>query len=113
MTQPKRKRPKSKRVNISVREKWKQILDSVTKEEVPVAVLEAITVNLKDGTIVKIDIRELLEDGLDAEEIEEQLNDRLDKLDDYIQDVDFFVNIDAIAKTVQPVTDGILKDLLN
>lgn len=111
MPLPKRKRPKSKKVNISVREKWKQILDGVSKEEVPVAVLDAITVNLKDGTIVKIDIRELLEDGLDPVEIEEQLNERLEKLDDYITDVDFFVSIDAIAETVQPVTDDILKRL--
>ena len=28
-----------------------------------------------------------------------------------IKDVDFFINIDSVAKTVQPVTDDILKNL--
>lgn len=110
--QPKRPRQlKSKRINTSDREKWNQILKDITKDEIPVTVLKSVVVNLKDGTEVEIDVLELLEEGLDPEEIEFQLNSRLKKMDDIIRDVDFFIDIDSVKNAVQPMTDKILKDL--
>lgn len=101
----------SKRINIDARERWKSILKSVTKDEVPVALIKSVTVNLIDGTQVEIDVLELLEQGYDTDEIESMLNSRLKKLDEIIKDVDFFINVDSVASTVQPVTDDILKNL--
>jgi hypothetical protein len=66
---------------------------------------------LIDGTRVEINILDLLDEGYANQEIEEMLNTRLKKLDEIIKDVDFFINIDSVAKTVQPVTDDILKNL--
>lgn len=101
----------SKRINVDSRDRWKQILKTVAKEEVPVNMIQMVTVNLIDGSKVEVDILELLDEGYPNSEIEEMLNDRLKKLDDIIRDVDFFINIDTVAKTVQPVTDDILKNL--
>lgn len=101
----------SKRINIDARERWKSILKSVTKDEVPVSLIKSVTVNLIDGTQVEINVLELLEQGYDTDEIENMLNSRLKKLDEIIKDVDFFINIDSVASTVQPVTDNILKNL--
>ena len=64
-----------------------------------------------DGTQVEIDVLELLDQGYDTDEIENMLNSRLKKLDEIIKDVDFFINVDSVASTVQPVTDDILKNL--
>lgn len=101
----------SKRINIDPRERWKSILKGVTKDEVPVALIKSVTVNLIDGTQVEIDVLELLRQGYDTDEIESMLNSRLKKLDEIIKDVDFFINVDSVASTVQPVTDDILKNL--
>lgn len=112
--QPKKKlpkKPKSKRINVSAREKWVKILKDVEKNEIPVTCLEALQVNLKDGTTVMIDITELLSEGMSPDEVEEQINEKLTKLDYVIHDVDFFVNIDQVAKTIQPITDEFLKNL--
>ena len=106
-----RKKPQSKRINIDSRDRWKSILKTVSKDEVPVAMIQTVTVNLIDGTRVEIDIRELIAEGYDNDEIESMLNNRLKKLDEIIKDVDFFINIDSVASTVQPVTDDILKNL--
>ena len=38
-------------------------------------------------------------------------NDKLENLDSYIENVDFYVSIDEVAKLVQPMTDLLLKDL--
>ena len=66
--------------------------------------------NLVDGTQVTVDIDELLSEGYNSDEIEVMLNSRLKKLDEIIRNVDIYVNVDSVAKTVQPVTDSILKN---
>jgi hypothetical protein len=104
------RKKQSKRINIDSRERWKSILKTVTKDEVPVALIQTVTVNLIDGTQVDVDITELLKDGYSPDEIEVMLNTRLAALDNVIKDVDFFINVDSVAKTVQPVTDDILKN---
>jgi uncharacterized protein YjaG (DUF416 family) len=105
------RKPKSKRINVDARDRWKQILKTVSKDEVPVSLLEKIHVNLIDGSKVEIDILQLLEEGMHADDIKDELNNRLKKMDEIIKDVDFFISIETVAKTVQPVTDDILKSL--
>lgn len=102
---------KSKRINLSVKDRWEQILSDVDKPEVPVTVLERMMVHLIDGSKVDIDIIELLSIYKDPEAIEEYLNMKLTELDHLILDVDYFVNIDMVAKTVQPETDRLLSRL--
>jgi hypothetical protein len=106
------RKARSKRINVDVKARWKQILKTVSKEEVPISLLDAVNVNLIDGTTVQIDIVQLLSEGHDPDEIKDELNERLKQMDEIIKDVDFFISIENVAKTVQPVTDNILKDLL-
>jgi len=112
MTLPKKPRKsKSKKINVNARQKWEQILKSVTKEEVPVELLESLTVNLIDGTNVQVDIKDLLDSGRDPRDIEDHINQRLTELNDMIVDVDFFISIDKVSEVVLPMTNKILKDL--
>jgi len=112
MTLPKKPRkPKSKKINVSVRQQWESILKTVTKEEVPVELLESLTVNLLDNTKVNINIRELLEEGKKPRDIERLINSKLEALDNLIVDVDFFICIDSVAKTISPMTDKVLKNI--
>jgi hypothetical protein len=106
------RKPRSRRINVDVKARWKAILKTVSKEEVPISLLEAVNVNLIDGSTVQIDISQLLSEGQDPDEIKDVLNDRLKRMDEIIKDVDFFISIDNVAKTVQPITDDILRDLL-
>ena len=61
--------------------------------------------------MVEVDILQLLAEGQDPDEIKDELNDKLRKMDEIIKDVDFFISIETVAKTVQPITDDILKHL--
>jgi hypothetical protein len=107
-----RKGPRHKRLKITRKDKWERILNDVDKTQVPITCLESIDVNLKDGTIVRIDIIELLEvDGQDPDEVEQSINSRLDSMGDIIRDVDFYINLDKVADTITPLTDELLKDL--
>jgi hypothetical protein len=110
--EPKKPRkPKSKRLNLNRKDQWEKLLKEVNKEQVPIGVLRYITVNLKDGTSVDVNIAEMLEEGEDPEVVEKLINKKLHDLDDIIQDVDFHISVDSVAKVIQPFTDQLLKDL--
>jgi hypothetical protein len=110
--QPKKpQRSKAKKVNMNVKKRWQDIVKDVDKKEVPVEVLQRIIVRLVDGTDLSIDVTQLLEDGNDPADIEELLNNKFQDLDEYIENVDFFIDIDKVVGTVQPETDKVLKDL--
>jgi hypothetical protein len=108
---PKKPRQKSKRLNLNSKAKWESILKSVEKKEIPIAMLESINVNLADGTIVKINIRELLSEGADPDDLEHEIKIKLKALDNIIDDIDFFISVKEVAKIVQPATDELLKNL--
>ena len=111
MPAKKRKLKSSNKITINSKELWENILATVEKPEVPIEVLEKIIIHLIDGTKVNINIIELLADGADPESLERELGDKLEKLDHMIEDIDFYVNIDEVAKTIQPETDRILSKL--
>lgn len=113
--QPKPKKPqrkaRSKKLILNVKKSWQDIVKQVDKKEVPIGILQYITVQLVDGTSLNIDIKQLIEDGQDPTEIEELLDSKFHDLDQYIENVDFFIDIDKVVNTVQPETDKVLKDL--
>jgi len=110
--EPKKPRqPKSKRLNLNSKTKWEKLLKEVHKEQVPISVIRYITVNLKDGTSVDVNIAEMLDEGANPGHVEKLINSKLQELDDIIKDVDFHINVDTVAKVVQPFTDQLLKDL--
>src|SRR6056300_1082444 len=105
---PQGKKPKSKRLNLNNKKAWRDILKDVEKKEVPVHVLERLVVHLKDGTEVNVDIKKILAEGADPDDIERHVSKRLEDLEMYIDNVDFYVDIDLVEKAVQPETDRIL-----
>ena len=108
----KQPRSKAKKITLNPEKSWKDIVDSVEyKKEVPVTVLQRIVVKLVDGTDLTINIKELIDDGNDPDEIEALLNAKFHDLDEYIEIVDFFIDIDSVVNTVQPETDKVLKNL--
>lgn len=108
---PKKPRRKSKRLNLNAKAQWESILKSVEKKEIPIAMLESVSVNLTDGTIVNINIKELLDEGNDPDILEKMLKTKLSALDYIIEDIDFYISVAAVQKVVQPATDQLLKDL--
>lgn len=112
MAQQKPKKPqKPKRLNLNRKAAWREILKQVDTSEIPVHVLEKMMVHLKDGTIVTVDIKRLIAGGADPDEVEFHVHQRLTELDLYIEDVNYFLDIDLVEQTIQPETDRILAKL--
>jgi hypothetical protein len=108
---PRRKTTPGKKVNMNVKKRWQDIVKGVDKKEVPVEVLERIVVKLIDGTDISIDVKQLLTNGEHPNDIEDLLNTKFADLDDFIDTIDFFIDLDKVVNTVQPATDNMLKNL--
>lgn len=106
-----KKKRKAEKLHLTFKKKWETIIKDVDKHEVPVNVLDTIRISLIDGTSIIINIQQLIAAGEDPDDIEDMLNIKFEDLNDYIESIDFHVDIDQVAKTVQPVTDNLLRNL--
>lgn len=108
---PQRKTTKSKKLIINKRKSWTELVDGVDKNQVPTEILNNILVTLVDGTTININVKELIKQGESPSDIEEMLDIKFTELDEYIENVDFFVDVDSVEGAVQPETDKALKGL--
>lgn len=91
--------------------KWEHILEDVEKQKIPIQFIKKITVKLEGKRQHTINIERFLNQGLDPEQIEEAVSRKLHELDDHIVSVEFTLNVQTIADTVQPETDRLLNKL--
>jgi len=92
-------------------EQWDHIISGVDKTEVPLECINKIVIRLQGGRQKTINLARLKRDGFDLEEIESYLTRNLLELGDLVRDIDFLVDVNAVAQLVQPETDKLLKDL--
>lgn len=91
--------------------KWEHILEDVEKQKIPVQFIKKIIVKLEGKRQHTINIEKFLTQGLDPEQIEEAVGRKLHELDDAVVSVEFILNVQNIADTVQPETDKFLNKL--
>lgn len=91
--------------------KWEHILEDVEKQKIPVQFIRKIVVKLQGKKQQTINIERFLNQGLEPEQIEEAVGKKLHELDENIVSVEFILNVQSIAETVQPETDRLLGKL--
>lgn len=92
-------------------EKWEHILEDVEKNKVPVQFIKKLVIKLQGKKQQTINIQKFLSQGLDPEQIEEAVSRKLQELDELITSVEFILDVQSIADTVQPETDKLLNKL--
>lgn len=92
-------------------EQWDHIISGVDKTEVPLECINKIVIRLQGGRQKTINLAKLKRDGFDLEEIESVLSRNLVELGSLVRDIEFMVDVTAVAQLVQPETDKLLKDL--
>jgi hypothetical protein len=90
---------------------WEKILADVNKTDIPLECIKKIIVKLEGGRQKTINLQTLKKQGLDLNEIEIMLTRYLGENDEIIRDVDFMVDIAAVANLIQPETDKLLGKL--
>jgi hypothetical protein len=92
-------------------DQWERILADVNKTDVPLECIKKVVVKLTGGRQKTINVHTLLKQGLELEEVESMLTRFFTENDREIRDVDFVVDIRAVASLVQPETDKLLGKL--
>jgi hypothetical protein len=92
-------------------EKWEHILEDVEKNKIPVQFIKKLIVKLQGKRQQTINVEKFLQQGLDPDQIEDAVSRKLNELDDQIVSVEFMLNVQNIADTVQPETDRLLGKL--
>lgn len=89
---------------------WEHIIDDVDKQKIPVEFISKLIIKLQGKRQQTINIKRFLKQGLEPDQIEEAVSRKLAEYDDYITSVEFVLNIESIAETVQPETDRLLRN---
>jgi predicted metal-dependent TIM-barrel fold hydrolase len=92
-------------------QKWEHILEDVEKQKVPIQFIKKLIIKLEGKRQQTINIQKFLSQGLDPEQIEEAVSRKLNELDDLVTSVEFILDVQSIAETVQPETDRLLNKL--
>ncbi len=95
-------------------ERWEHIINDIEKTNVPIECIDRIVVKLF-GTIgpkqKTINVNKLKANGLSLDEIEVVISSILYDLQDDIRNVEFFLDLGAVADIIQPETDHFLKNM--
>jgi hypothetical protein len=92
-------------------QKWEHIVEDVEKTKIPVEFIHKIVLKLDKRRQRTINIKSMINQGFDSDEIEEAVTRKLQEFDDDMVSIEFILDIEGIAEAVQPETDKILKDL--
>jgi hypothetical protein len=91
--------------------KWEQILETVDKNKIPVHFIKKLVVKLEGKRQHTINISKLTSQGLDPEQLEDVVSKKLQELDPIMVSVEFVLDVEVIAETIQPTTDELLRNL--
>jgi hypothetical protein len=92
-------------------DKWEHIINEVSKTEVPLECIKKVVIKMYGNRQKTINLHTLRKQGLDLSEMETVLTRTLTELGEQVRDVDFVVDIGAVAEIVQPATDKLLNGL--
>ena len=92
-------------------DQWEHLINDVNKTDVPLECIKKIVVRLDGKRQKTINLATLKKQGLDWDEIEIIVSRILSEFGDSVRDVDFVLDITAVAELVQPETDKLLNGL--
>ncbi len=90
---------------------WEHIIADVTKTDVPLECIKKVVLKFVGGRQKTFNLVSLQKQGMSIEEIETMLTRTFSEMDSEIRDVDFVVDVNAVANLVQPETNKILNGL--
>ena len=91
--------------------KWEHIIEEVNKTEIPLECIKKVIIRLDGRKQRTINLSTLKKQGLDMVELESVVTRTLTELGDDVNDVDFVIDITAVAALIQPETDKLLSGL--
>ena len=91
--------------------KWEDILNEVNTTDIPLECIKKVVIKFRGKGQKTINLFSLKKQGLDWSEIETVVTRTLAETGDAIKDVEFVVDVSAVAEIIQPETDKLLEKL--
>ena len=92
-------------------QKWERLIEGVEKEKIPVEFIKKLVLKLVGKKQKTNNVERMLDQGLDPEQVEEVISRQLVELEDTVIGIEFILNVQTIADTVQPETNKLLSKL--
>lgn len=97
--------------NEDIIKKWEDILEDVSTTDIPLECIKKVIIKFRSKGQKTINLASLKKQGLDWNEIETVVTRTLNEAGSAIRDVEFVIDITAVAEIVQPETDKLLEKL--
>jgi hypothetical protein len=98
-------------LKVEATDQWKELVGGVDKDYIPVSYVKKVLFKLKSGKRTTINLMKLRREGLEVEDIEHIISKKMSMLNNDIINMEFVIDIDAVAEHVQPLTNKILEKL--
>lgn len=92
-------------------DQWSGIISTVDKTDIPLECISKIILKLTDNRRKTINIEKYKKQGLDLDSIELIFKNIINELGNTIKDIEFVLDICAVADMIQPQTDQLLNGL--
>lgn len=93
-------------------EKWEHIISGIDeKTAIPLECIKKVIIKIEGRRRKTVNFQTLKKQGLELDEIELIISRQLAELGDEVQDLEFVLDINAVAELVQPETNRILSGL--
>lgn len=90
---------------------WEHIINEISPTEVPLECIKKIIIKLHGKRQKTINLQTLKKQGLSMDEIEVVLTRTLTELGTAVRDLEFVIDITAVAEMIQPETDKLLNKI--
>lgn len=91
--------------------KWEHIIGDVDATEIPLECIKKLVIKIYGGRRKTLNLHRLRSQGLDYDQIETVVENMLSELGDQVRDIEFLVDVEAVASIVQSETDKLLSGI--
>ena len=98
-------------LNTDFLSRWEEIIDQVDKDHVPIDVVRKVVFKTTERRQKTINIGQLRKQGFDEESIMVAIESFIRDNEDIIANMEFVLDIEAVAEILQPETDKLLRGI--
>jgi Asp-tRNA(Asn)/Glu-tRNA(Gln) amidotransferase B subunit len=91
--------------------RWEEIVDQVDKDHIPIECIKKVVFRITGGRQKTINLQRLKQQGLDMDEVQDVVDTFVQANSDLITNMEFVLDIMAVAELLQPETDKLLKGI--
>ena len=92
--------------------RWEDLLDEVDYKDIPLKLVAKMVVHLKDGKVIELNIKEMVNEyHLNYEKFEEVLDKKLESVEHKLDHIDWHLDTTKAIEQIETATNQTLKDI--